>query len=146
MIILLAITFYLLYLRIKNTPKLLSKKMYMDYIQKDLLSIKEKMSAMDIEQRTVVLIISYIILALIVILEIIYYFAISKVVGNSLFLVLSAMQVATIIPNFFVALKIDFVNPDMNKIKFHRFYFLYNVILDYVYYIGAIIVIVGNFK
>jgi len=145
-IILLAVTFLLLYSRIKNTPRLLNKKAYIEFTQKQYLSTKETLLGLDKEAQGFTLFTCYIVLTIFAILLFIYYILVGRAVGNSLFLVLSAVQVATIIPSFFHALSVDYLNPDIEKIKFHRWWFLFNIVIDYIYYLGAIYVMVCNFK
>ena len=53
-------------------------------------------------------------------------------------LALSAIQIITVIISFAFAAKQGLYSTDVNTYKFRRWYFLFNVLVDYIYYPMAI--------
>lgn len=71
---------------------------------------------------------------------IIFYIMLGNKIGTTGFIVMSALQVFTCLWSFGVNLsevKTAF-SCNIEDIKFHRFQFLFNVVLDYIYYPWAI--------
>lgn len=53
-------------------------------------------------------------------------------------LALSVIQIVTVITSFVFAAKQGLYSTDVNTYKFRRWYFLFNVLIDYIYYPMAI--------
>lgn len=132
---LLVITILLLLSRIKNTPRQLSKTIYFEKLRKSLennKSIKEEQGELNYEAIKGVAILITILLN---IFFIIYYLLVgNKFSYDMKMFILSALQIITV----FITLKKTFngkmLSENIEDYKFYRFYFLFNVILDYIYY------------
>lgn len=132
---LLVITILLLLSRIKNTPRQLSKTIYFEKLRKSLennKSIKEEQGELNYEAIKGAAILITILLN---IFFIIYYLLVgNKFSYDMKMFILSALQIITV----FITLKKTFnekmLSENIEDYKFYRFYFLFNVILDYIYY------------
>lgn len=130
-IFLLVITILLLFSRIKTTPEMLSKKLYLKHASNSIKKVKELMEDKNEDEAKITQGGTLLFLLLIYVLLIIYYFIIGCKFDTTMTL-LSALQIATT----FISLRnIRIVfDYDISKYEFHRWYFLFNVILDYIYY------------
>ena len=137
-ILALTILFILLFFRIKGTPSTLSKTLWRNKMMK---SIEKQKSAFngnlpsDAFQGGVILFTLFIELFLII-----FYIVLGSSIGTTEFIILSALQVFTCLWNFgtdILELKNAF-SYNIDDHKFHRFKFLFNLILDYIYYPTAI--------
>lgn len=134
-IFLLVITFWLLIGRIKSTPRMLNKTLYMRDLQKLLNEQNETFSSHDKEYVDTIKGLSVLALTVSGSLTMIYYMLIgSRFSSDMLMLILSALQIVSVMITF----KRNFTNrmfsPNIEDYKFYRWYFLFNVILDYIYY------------
>lgn len=144
-IFLLAITILLLLTRIKNTPRSLSKKIFDD---KNLeFYEKNKINYLDDKERYEVAVVITWIISLIMCMFLIWYYIMIGSQGNSLLLILSAVQVFAV----FITMKHDVetidrmikIFDDYQGFKFYRWHYLFNLILDYVYYPLAIYTLIS---
>lgn len=134
-IFLLAITILLLISRIKSTPRVLSKTLYYRSLSKLLEKQKTLEKDKDEDYVRLLFCISKIIIVLVYILTIVYYLLIGSMFSSSkILLVLTAVQIVTVFISCGKQLNEKALSLDINDHKFHRFDFLFNVILDYIYY------------
>ncbi len=137
-IIALTILIILLFCRIKNTPAMLSKKLYMNKMQKCIDKNKESLKDMDEERQELVKAISLIFVWILEILFVIFYIVLGTKLGTTYMLVLSALQVFTCFYSCTKQANMSLFSQNVEDFKFYRWYFLFNVILDYMYYPVAI--------
>jgi len=136
-IFLCCITILLLISRIKNTPSALSKKLY----DKKTIDSLKKLNATigDMKHKEEIALSKFITLGLTFLCLafcIFYYAMVASFVGSQLILLLSVIQILTVGYTIKTQLKLKlFDEYSENHIsKFRRLYFLFNVILDYIYY------------
>lgn len=134
-IFLLVMTITLLIGRIKSTPRMLSKTLYRANLSKAICKQKEATWGKDEDYIIVVQGVAIGIVLLFQILMIVYYSLIgSRFSSNTIVLVLTALQIVMVFISFKMQLNKNTFSQNIDDHKFYRFYFLCNVILDYVYY------------
>lgn len=136
-ILALVILFLLLFYRIKSTPSNLSKTIWRKRLQKSIDKMKEQ-EMNDTIKGASVLIVLFMELFLII-----FYAILGTCLGTTTFIVLSALQIMTCIVSTIKSLA-DFntaFSTDINEHKFYRLWFLFNVVLDYIYYPMAIYIL-----
>ena len=138
-IFLLVITILFLFHRIKSTPRMLSKKLYLENASKLTNKAKEIKSVRTEDEMKIIQGLTLIIDLLFVIFCIIYYFIIGCKFDTTMAL-LSAIQIITMLIN----LRDLRLVVDIDKYEFRRWYFLFNVILDYIYYPMTIYLLLNN--
>lgn len=89
---------------------------------------------------------SIILVTIIEILIVVYYIKIGNIIGNTAFKILSAMQIATVVYNYFCAVTLNPYSENIEDYKFRRIPLLINTILDYIYYVGVILYAIGWYK
>lgn len=140
-IFLLVITILLLFNRIKTTPRMLNKKIYLEDASKSIDKIKETIEGKNEDEVRLVQGTSIILVIFFNILLVAYYFFVGCRFDTTMVL-LSAFQIATVFISFRnIRMVFDY---DINKVKFHRWFFLFNVILDYIYYPMTIYLLLNN--
>lgn len=143
-IFLLAITILLLFFRIKSTPRMLNKKLYYENLSKALEKQKEATEKVGEDMIMTVRGVSVVLTLILQALMIAYYLLIgNRFSSNVMMLVLTALQMATIFITCIKQLNKNLFSQNIEDHKFYRFYFLYNVILDYIYYPMAIYLLVA---
>ncbi len=134
-IFLLAITILLLISRIKSTPRMLSKTLYYADLSKSLDKQKKLLEGKDEIYVTVAHGVSVVIVLLFQALIIAYYLLVgNRFSFNTMMLILTALQIVTVFVTCGKQLNKNSFSQNIDDHKFHRFYFLFNVILDYIYY------------
>jgi len=133
-IIALAILFLLLLHRIKNTPRELNKKLWLKNIRKSKSELKEKE-----EQITdLVKSLAFFLTLLFELFLIIFYAVLGCSIGTTLFIILSALQILTCVIAMRTLIKefnsVFELEAEINDKQFHRWIFLFNIVLDYIYY------------
>ena len=137
-ILALAILFILMFFRIKSTPSALSKTLWRKKMVKQFAKSKENNNGeplSDAMQGGAILIVFFMELFLII-----FYIVLGNKIGTTEFIVMSALQVFTCLWSLGVSLseiKTAF-SYNIYDFKFHRFQFLFNLVLDYIYYPWAI--------
>ena len=137
-ILALAMLFILLFFRIKSTPSALSKTLWRNKTLKTIEKNKESFNGnlpSDAFQGGVILFVLFIELFFII-----FYIMLGSSIGTTEFIILSALQVFTCFWNFGTEIS-EFKNAfsyNIDDHKFHRFRLLFNLILDYIYYLLAI--------
>lgn len=141
-VFLLAVTILMLIKRISSTPRMLSKTLYengaqqsIDKARKQIDNIETLANKEDVLKLTqcIVVVIAWLYSTLIIV----YYILIgNRFQSNEIMLILTALQIVTMFIGTKMSIKeFDFVNiENMSNKKFHRPWFLFNVVLDYVYY------------
>ena len=140
-ILTLTIIFLLFASRIKNTPTSLSKTLWLKKIQKSINKQKKDNKNKTKEDEEALKGGAMIICLLIELFFIIFYIILGTKIGTPKFVLLSAMQVATCIWALFSTFgEIDVLLTSDNicDFKFHRWFNLINVVIDYIYYPMAI--------
>lgn len=141
-VFLLAITILLLISRIKSTPRMLSKTLYENDSQKSIDKVRKQIDDIKttLDKETVLKVVQYTTVAIAWLYStfvVIYYMLIgNRFQSNTVMLILTSWQIVTMLIGTRMAIKdFDFVNlENMSNKKFHRSWFLFNVILDYIYY------------
>lgn len=134
-IFLLAITILLLISRIKSTPRMLSKTLYYAKLSKILDNNKKAEEGKDENIITIVHSISMAITLLVEALMIVYYLLVgNRFLSNTVILILTALQIVTVFITCRKHLNVNAFSQNIEDYKFYRFYFLFNVVLDYIYY------------
>ena len=135
-ILALTILFVLMFFRIKGTPSALSKTLWRKRMIKQLAKNKENNNGEPLSDAMQgALIVLFMDLFLII-----FYIVLGNKIRTTEFIVMSALQVFTCFWSFVVNLseiKTAF-SYNIEDFKFHRFQFLFNVVLDYIYYPWAI--------
>ena len=134
-IFLLVVTILMLLHRIKQTPRMLSKTIYRAKMLEALNKQKVEMEKQSEENVSALQGAAILIIILLDIFFVIYYLLVGNRFSSDItMVVLSALQIITV----FITLKKNFnskmFSQDIEDYKFHRLYFLFNVILDYIYY------------
>lgn len=137
-ILVLTILIILLFCRIKNTPTMLSKKLYMKKLQKAIDKNQAALENVDEAHKKESQLIAVAILWLFEILFSIFYIVLGTKLGNTYMLILSAFQVFTCFYSGIKQINTSAFSKNIEDFKFYRWYFLFNVILDYMYYPVAI--------
>lgn len=131
-IIALVILFILLFFRIKGTPSMLSKTLYKKKIQKAIDKQNETTNGeelSDVYKGAAILIVLFMELFLIT-----FYAVLGTRLGTTPIIILSVLQIITCIYNLVKNLNNKVFSRNVEDFKFYRLYFLFNVILDYIYY------------
>lgn len=137
-ILILSVLLVLLFRVVLSTPKSLSKTIYKHNMQK--INKKYNPQKMN-QQRLDAFNSSAIIIAFILeILMIIFYIIVGSMIGTKTAFILSAVEVASVF--IWVILRFNELNKmfeyKYSELKFHRLYLLFNLILDYIYYLYVI--------
>ena len=133
-IFLLVVTILFLIGRIKNTPGMLSKKLYFKKVEKSIESNNKSFDGKTDDEVNVLKGAAILISLLFQVFCIIYYMIIGCRFQTELMLILTAFQIVTVI----ITTKRTFTDKLFSKkiedYTFYRWYFLFNIILDYIYY------------
>lgn len=135
-IFLLVISVLLLIFRIKETPKHVSKSVYMRSVEKSVADYVGVIENQTEKENATMKIFSTIICIVIDLFYVWYYWYIGSKFQP--LLALSVIQIVTVIISFVFAAKQGLYSTDVNTYKFRRWYFLFNVLIDYIYYPMAI--------
>lgn len=141
-VFLLSVTILLLIGRIKSTPRALSKTLYENNLQKNLVKLNKQIDDIETasDKNTVLQVTQYIVAVLVwlySLLIIVYYILIgNRFQTHTMMLILTALQIVTMFISTKRTIKeFDLVNiENINNVTFHRSWFLFNMILDYIYY------------
>ena len=137
-ILVLAILFVLAFLRVKNTPRSLSKTLWKNEMIKLLKNDEDRSGGKpySAEARGTTIFLLF----LIELFFIIFYAVLSNKIGTTEFMIMSALQVFTCLWNLFVNICVikNAYSYNVEDYKFHRFQLLFKLVLDYIYYPYAI--------
>lgn len=135
-IFLLVISILLLILRIRQTPKHISKSVYIRSVEKSVDDYIEVIENQTKKENATMKVFSTAICIVIDLFYVWYYWYIGSKFQP--LLALSVIQIVTVIISFVFAAKQGLYSTDVNTYKFRRWYFLFNVLVDYIYYPMAI--------
>lgn len=133
-IFLLLIITVLFILRVKGTPRMLSRKMYMKKIGDSIGKNEDTFKKFSENEIKLLKEISLVFVAILQVLLAIVYITIGSKVNVLYFTILTLLQLLTIIYTSVAQLNMKAFSANLEDHKFHRWYFLFNVILDYIYY------------
>lgn len=133
-IFLLIITMLFFIDRILTTPRYLSKKIYEQFVISETDRIREDLSRRSLECNQCSIKLLKIFSFIVYIIFILYYTYISYIIQNELIYVLSLMQIGTVIINMQEVFNKELYSFKPEDYIFYRWCFLFNVILDYIYY------------
>lgn len=135
-IFLLVISVLLLIFRIKETPKHVSKSVYIRSVEKSVADYVGVIENQTEKENATMKVFSTIICIVIDLFYVWYYWYIGSKFQP--LLALSVIQIVTVIISFVFAAKQGLYSTDVNTYKFRRWYLLFNVLIDYIYYPMAI--------
>ena len=141
----LIVILYLLYQRIKSISYILDEKKYLEKQKENIDKVNDafkdvKVFGNDFYKTTIKTCMA--LCALIETFMVIFYSLLGVELGNPVFAVLSSLQVGICIINF----KIQVIDEkifefEMKNVRYHKYMFLFNVVLDYIYYFMALYLI-----
>ncbi len=148
-IFLLVITILYLYNKIKATPQQLNENLYKEKMKESLDALKsQKIDGVNEDNMKILIQNMYnIFLFLTSLFNVIYYTLVAnRFIDNTVVLLLSAIEIVTVIISYRRAMIINIYEADVedNNHKFHRWYLLFNTVLDYIYYLFVIFMLLTN--
>lgn len=136
---LLIFTILFFFQRIKSTPRFLSKKMYKKYVQKGITTMQETLaensSISTDDYKAIIVALS---VAACIFCFVFYLLLASRFSDVTFLYILSVLQSVTVIISAWGDIKENPFSENVEDHKFYRLYFLFNVILDYIYYPAVI--------
>lgn len=133
-IFLLTVTILFLISRIKNTPRMLSKKLYFRKVEKSIESNNKSFDGKTDDEVNVLKGTAILISLLFQVFCIIYYMMIGCRFQIELMLILTALQIVTVIITTKRTFTDKLFSQKIEDYTFYRWYFLFNIVLDYIYY------------
>ena len=133
-IFLLTVTILFLISRIKNTPRMLSKKLYFRKVEKSIESNNKSFDGKTDDEVNVLKGTAILISLLFQVFCIIYYMIIGCRFQTELMLILTAFQIVTVIITTKRTFTDKLFSQKIEDYTFYRWYFLFNIVLDYIYY------------
>ena len=133
-IFLLAVTILFLISRIKNTPEMLSKKLYFRKVEKYIESNNKSFDGKTDDEVNVLKGTAILILLLFQMFYIIYYMIIGCRFKTELMLILASLQIVTVIITIRRTFTDKLFSQKIEDYTFYRWYFLFDIVLDYIYY------------
>lgn len=131
---LLIITILFLISRMSGTLRNISKKEYEKYIKKEVNKLSIIYSKYNVKEVKELKILTHIYAILFYIFMSLYYLYIGNKFSNEIIYLLSILEVVTVT----IHMGRDFFETNLSLKEedyiFHRWYFLFNVVLDYIYY------------
>ena len=131
---LLIVTILLLISRVSSTPRNLSKKAYEKYIEKETKSMADNFAKKNENELFTFKFVTCLLVFLFAIFMFWYYLHIGGRFSNKILYVMSVVQASTVIMSSWKDLSSKSFSTNPEDHKFDRWYTLFNVILDYVYY------------
>lgn len=136
---LLIFTILFFFQRIKSAPRFLSKKMYKKYVQKGIATMQETLaensSISTDDYKAIIVALS---VAAYIFCFVFYLLLASRFSDITFLYILSVLQSVTVIISAWRDIKENPFSENVEDHKFYRMYFLFNVILDYIYYPAVI--------
>lgn len=134
----LTILFIFAFFRIKNTPFALSKRIWKRKMVKQIQTLKEQNNNEPINEELKGA--AILTMLLVDLFLIIFYIVLGSKIGTNEFIILSALQVLSCLWGLCISMSEykSELSYNVEDKKFHRFYQLFKVILDYIYYPCAI--------
>lgn len=137
--LLLTAMFVMLFYRIKNTYQSISKKKWESEL-KDNIEILKKFKEEKQSEWKIYLLTFFVVALILYFLYALVYILVPFELKNEYILILSSLQLITVLYNVkeLFLMKTTF---DIKDYKFNRIWNLFNVILDYVYYVVVIVML-----
>lgn len=132
--ILLMVTILLLVDRILTTPRSLSEKAYKKYVEKEIKTMSDNFSKVSARDLDIIKLINCFIALIFYIIVFWYYLYIGNKFPNNILYLLSVIQTLTVLKSFWSFLNSNPFSTNPEDYNFNRWYRLFNVILDYIYY------------
>lgn len=133
----LTILLVMFFWRIKNTPAMLSKEKYEEKIQKLIDKNKESLDNLG-DYQEIAKSIAIVTVWVLQLLFIIFYIMLGTKLNTTYMMILSSLQVFTCVYSTLKQANMSAFSKDIEDFPFYRWYCLFNVILDYMYYPVAI--------
>ena len=133
-IFLLTVTILFLISRIKNTPGMLSKKLYFKKVEKVIESNNKSFNGKSDDEVNTLKGIAILFSLLFQAFYIIYYMIIGCRFKTELMLILASLQIVTVIITMKRTYTDKLFSKNIEDYTFYRWYFLFNIVLDYIYY------------
>ena len=141
-VFLLAVLIIMLFYSMKHTPTSLSKKRYDSMMKANIEILKKKKENMSEDEWSIAKLTAIIMILILYILFALIYILVWVELDNKYIFVLSSLQLVTVLYHIkeFLCMK-DVWSLNIEDYKFHRFWRLFNTILDYIYYPAAIVML-----
>ena len=120
--------------RVKETPSMLSEKRYYENVREIIKNNEEFLNNIPVEKGLYVEKLAKIAMYLYSLVMILIYSAIGKSIGSLVINFLSFIQICTVLITLRLQRNVNPISLYINDFPFYRWYFLFNVVLDYVYY------------
>lgn len=133
-IFLLLVTLILFFLRIHGTPRMVSKKAFFKKLNESLKRNDENFKDRTDKEVKITKYVALTVVGFLQILLAIFYMSVGARINLTYFTILTLIQLLTVIYTSVKQLNMKAFSANLEDHKFHRWYFLFNVILDYIYY------------
>lgn len=141
-VFLLAVLIIMLFYSVKHTPISLSKKRYDSMMKANIEILKKKKESMSEYEWSIAKLATIIMTLILYILFALIYILVWIELDNKYIFVLSSLQLVTVLYHIKELLCMKNVwSLNIEDYKFHRFWRLFNTILDYIYYPTAIVML-----
>lgn len=131
---LLIVTILFLISRVSSTPRGLSKKVYEKHIEKETKSMADNFAKKTEDEIESFKFGVYILSFIFTTLMICYYLYIGSIFSNKILYFMSTIQASTALVHFWKDITGNPLSTNPEEYKFNRWWVLFNVVLDYVYY------------
>ena len=141
-VFLLAVLIIMLFYSVKYTSTSLSKKRYDSMMKANIEILKKKKENMSEDEWNIAKLTTIIMTLILYILFALIYILVWVELDNKYIFVLSSLQLVTVLYHIkeLLCMK-DVWSLNIEDYKFHRFWRLFNTILDYIYYPTAIVML-----
>lgn len=141
-VFLLAVLIIMLFYRVKHTPKMLNKRIWERETKSGIEKMKQRKGEVSSDEWNILKLTSIILTLLLYIIFILVYILVNIELNSKCIFVLSALQLVAVLHNLKELLFMkDIASLDIKDYKFHRFWNLFDVLLDYLYYPAAIVML-----
>lgn len=130
--------------RVKETPSMLSEKRYYEKTREIIKNNEEFLNNIPVEKGLYVEKLTKIAMYLYSFILILIYAAIGKSISSPYINYLSFIQICTVVITMRLQRNVNPISLYIDDFRFYRWYFLLNVILDYVYYPLAFVLLLIN--
>ncbi|RFZ76411.1 hypothetical protein DS742_23750 [Lacrimispora amygdalina] len=120
--------------RIKETPSMLSENRYYEKVREVIKSNQELLNNLTYDKRIFVENFAKFAVYPYSLFMCLIYASIGARVDSLAILFLSVMQIWTVMITMYLQRNVSYVSLYVDDFKFYRWHFLFNVILDYIYY------------
>lgn len=141
-VFLLAVLIIMLFYSVKHTPISLSKKRHDSMMKANIEILKKKKENMSEDEWSIAKLTTIIMTLILYILFALIYILVWVELDSKYIFVLSSLQLVTVLYHIkeLLCMK-DVWSLNIEDYKFHRFWRLFNTILDYIYYPAAIVML-----